>query len=170
MKSSSKTILRFGSTDDLDAVNTLVEAAIMTWDLPERVKRLSVPSYRYNNHDLEHLKLVIVESATGDIMGIATWEPADAADTPQNQKGLLLHGLYVHPEHHYQGIGSRLLEVALDAGRQVGYDGLLVKANKDAKGFFAARGLRRLTVERPGDYPYRFWFEFKAGGAQVLAA
>jgi GNAT superfamily N-acetyltransferase len=141
--------------------STRSSTAIMTWDLPDRVKRLSAPSYRYHAHDLEHLTLVIAEDS-GDMMGIATWEAAEPADVPSDHRGLLLHGIYVHPEHHRQGAGSRLLAVALQAGREDGYDGLRVKANKDAQGFFAAKGLQPLPVKRPGrDYPYRFWFDFK---------
>ncbi len=154
--------LRQGTADDLEAVNALIQAAIMTWDLPERVKRLSLPSYRYDAQDLEHLVLIIAESATGDMMGIATWEPAETEVTPESQEGLLLHGLYVHPEQHHKGIGGRLLDAVLQAGREDGYDGLLVRANKDAQGFFAAKGLQPLPVARPGrDYPYRFWFDLK---------
>lgn len=154
--------LRQGNADDLDAVNTLIQAAIMTWDLPDRVKRLSLPSYRHDAHDLEHLTLVIAESKAGEMLGIATWEPAETEDTPESQKGLLLHGIYVDPGHHHEGIGSRLLQAAIEAGSKDDYDGLLVKANKDAQGFFTAKGLQPLPVERPGrDYPYRFWFDLK---------
>ncbi len=154
--------LRQGTADDLDAVNTLIQAAIMTWDLPDRVKRLSTTSYCYNVHDLEHLTLVIAESATGDMMGVVTWEPAEIEDTPESQEGLLLHGIYVHPVQHHKGIGSRLLQAAIEAGRKDDYGGLLVRANKDAQGFFVAKGLQPLPVARPGrDYPYRFWFDLK---------
>ena len=31
---------------DLDALNRVIGAAVMTWALPERVKRLSLPVYR----------------------------------------------------------------------------------------------------------------------------
>ena len=44
--------LRPAAPDDLEEVNQVIEAAVMTWDLTERVKRLSLPSYRYNAHDL----------------------------------------------------------------------------------------------------------------------
>ena len=155
--------LRRGKTDDLDAVNAIIHAAIMTWDIPERVKRLSLPIYRYNAHDLEHLTLIIAESNAGEMVGIATWEDADAADVPGGQRGLLLHGIYVHPEQRQRGIGSRLLEAALQAGREKDFDGLLVKANPDAQGFFLGRGLMPLAMEHPGrEYPYRYWFDLRA--------
>ncbi len=164
----SQITLHQGTADDLDRVNSVVEAALMTWNLPERVKRLSAPSYRYNIHDLEHLTLLVAETEAGDPLGVAAWEAAERSDTPAQRRGLLLHGIYVDPRHHRQGIGGRLLGAALDAARQGGYDGLLVKANKDAQGFFAAMGLQPLPIERPGrDYPYRFWFDFTAATGPV---
>ena len=170
MSLSDITRLRTGTADDLDAVNAIIESAVMTWNLPERVKRLSMPSYRYDVHDLEHLDVIVAESAAGNLIGVATWEPAESGDTPEQQQGLLLHGLYVDPEFHHRGIGNRLLEAALEAGRQGGFDGLLVKASKDAQRFFAAKGLQRLSVQKTGDYPHRYWFDFTQNGEASLVA
>lgn len=149
--------LRPAGLADLDALNGVVERAFMTWKLPERVKRLSLPSYRYSAIDLDFQHLVVAETATG-IVGVAAWEAAEARDLPLGLRGLLLHGLYVDPTHSRQGIGSRLLDAALLAARTQGYDGLLVKAQADALGFFAARGMRLLPVYDPDrDYPHRYW-------------
>ena len=55
-----------------------------------------------------------------------------------------------------------MLDTAGQAAYQGGFDGLLVKANPDAQGFFAARGMQRLSTEDARrDYPYRFWEDFK---------
>ncbi len=148
---------------DLDSANAVVEAAIMTWDLPERVKRLSLASYRYDAHDLEHLTLTGAVDAGDAIVGVAAWEPASVADTPDGAKGLLLHGIYVIPTLHHAGIGSRLIGAAIRAARQGKFDGVLVKANPDAQGFFLANGLRQLaTDDARRDYPYRFWRDLRA--------
>lgn len=154
--------LRLATPADLDPVNAVVEAAVMSWSLPERVKRLSLPSYRYHAHDLDHLHLVVAETSAEGIVGVAAWEPADPGDAPVGTKALLLHGIYVLPELQRGGIGSRLLEAAVEAARHAGYDGLLVKANPDAQAFFAARGLDLLPVEDPArDYPYRYWLPIR---------
>ena len=156
--------LRFAQTGDLDDLNAVIEAAVMGWNLPERVKRLSLPSYRYQEHDLDHLRLLIAETGTDGIVGVAAWEPAAAGDAPTGAKAMLLHGLYVAPRRQLGGIGTRLLEAAATAARQAGCDGLLVKANPDAQGFFAHRGLDRLLVEDPTrDYPYRYWLPLSDG-------
>jgi len=150
--------LRRATAADLDAINTLIEAAIGTWDLPDRVKRLSLASYRYHSLDLEHLELSVAEDATGAIVGVAAWEKADPRDAPEGARALLLHGIYVAPDLHGGGIGSRLVEVASSAARAAGFDGLLVKAHPSACGFFEACGFQRLAVTDPSrDYPHRFW-------------
>jgi len=158
MKTTADISLRQADTSDLYRVNAVIGAAVMTWNLPERVKRLSLPSYHCHAHDLKHLTLTVAETDTGAIAGIATWEPPDPDDTPDQAKGLLLLGLFVDPAFQRQGIGSRLLEQALEAARHGGFDGLLVKANPEARSFFAARGLQPLPVSRPErDYPHRYW-------------
>lgn len=152
---------------DLEAVNAVIEAALMQWDLPERVKRLSLPSYRYQAHDLDHLELTLVESAHSGIVGIAAWEQADRRDTPAGRDGLLLHGLYVAPEQQRRGIGRQLLQAAEAAARSRGLEAVLVKAQPGAEAFFRACGLRRLPVRNPDrDYPHRFW-KHLAGSARA---
>lgn len=150
--------LRPATAADIDALNGVVERAFMTWNLPERVKRLSLPSYRYRALDLEFQHLVVAESGHAGIVGVAAWETAEARDLPASLTGLLLHGLYVDPAHGGRGIGSRLLDAALADAQRQGVDGVLVKAQADAIGFFAARGMRLLPVrDAERDYPHRYW-------------
>lgn len=150
--------IRAATTSDLPAINQVIEAAVMTWDLPERVKRLSLPSYRYHELDLKHLIMVVAETDAAGIVGVAAWEPAEAKDCPAGQSGMLLHGLYVDPSAQGSGIGSALFNDAEAAAHIARVDGLLVKAQVDAAGFFTARGMRRMT---PGDarrdYAHRYW-------------
>ena len=61
--------LRPATQVDLAAINAVIERAVMTWQLPERVKRLTLPSYRYSAHDLEHLHIVIAEDAERTVLG-----------------------------------------------------------------------------------------------------
>lgn len=130
----------------------------MTWELPERVKRLSLPSYRYNGIDFDHFEMVVAEDDQQAITGVAAWEPADAKDAPAGQTALLLHGIYVDPCYHHQGIGGLLFQAAEHAVRKHHCDGLLVKAQDDANGFFIAQGMNRLPVEDPlRNYANSFW-------------
>ena len=150
--------LRQAGPDDLPAINRVIEAAFMTWDLPERVKRLSLPSYRYDEMDLRHLQLMLAER-DGEVLGVAAWEPAEAADCPPGRRGLLLHGLYVDPERMRRGLGARLLQAARGAAAAQGYDGVLVKAQAASVGFFERQGAQSLSVEDAArHYARRFWF------------
>jgi len=151
--------------DDLARTNAIIEAAVMSWSLSDRVKRLSLPVYRYRAHDLEHLTLVGASDAAGRLLGVAAWEPPEPDDAPPGKSALLLHGIFVDPGFHRRGVGSRLLLSAVEAARARGVDGLLVKATREALGFFEARGLERLPVERPDrDYPFRYWLPLSAEG------
>ena len=126
---------------ELDAINRVIERAIMGWRLAERVKRLSLPLYRYDQHDFDALELHVA-----------------LADLPAGRTGLLLHGLYVDPEAQHQGIGSRLLNAAEETARRQGLDGVLIKAQRDAEPFFLAAGWQRLAVDETGrHYPHRLW-------------
>ena len=97
--------LRPASRSDLLAVNGVIESAIHTWELPARVKRLCVPLYRYSEHDLDFLDLVVAEAERIGIVGVAAWEQADAGDAPAGHSALLLHGIYVDPDQHRKGVG-----------------------------------------------------------------
>ncbi len=50
--------LRSATAVDLSAINVVIDAAVMTWQLLEGVKRLVVPSYRYRIEDLRFLTLI----------------------------------------------------------------------------------------------------------------
>jgi GNAT superfamily N-acetyltransferase len=157
-------VLRPAVLGDLDGINALIGRAVMTWALPERVKRLALPLYHYDPQDLEHLRILVAEEDAAALIGVAAWEPAEARDCPQGRRGLLLHGLYVDPDRQGLGLGSRLLAAAASAARDQRYDGLLVKAQADAVGFFQARGLEPLPCEDPDrDYANRFWMDLADG-------
>ncbi len=150
---------RPASADDLAAINRVIAAAVDSWRLSQRVKRLALPSYLYQPHDLAHLELRVIEDQEAEIIAVAAWEPADPRDLPPHAaSGLLLHGLYVLPERMRQGLGSVLLNAARLTARERHLDGLLIKAQADAAPFFRAAGMTELPVRDPKrDFPNRFW-------------
>lgn len=150
--------IRTAKAEDLSALNEVIEACVMNWNLPERVRRLTVDSFTYKHHDLEHLELVLAEALGGEIIGVAAWESLSKDQLPEDKNGLLLHGLFVAPEHQHRGIGSRLVQAVMNSVRAKGVDGLLVKAQADATGFFHTQGFVNLPVEdATRDYPNRMW-------------
>lgn len=158
MSSLKPVTLRHVELADLDAVNAVIRSCVMGWDLPKRVKRLTISSYEYHPHDLDHFDLLMASMPRGEIAAVAAWEPATATDLPGDQKGILLHGLYVAPEYQHQGIGTRLLNAAIESARAQKVDGLLVKAQVDAVGFFQSWGFSHLPVgDENRDYLHRYW-------------
>lgn len=151
---------------DLDALNRVIEVAVMTWALPERVKRLSLPVYRYTRQDLAHLGMVVADDQQGRVVGVAAWEEADPKDAPAGHSALLLHGIYVDPSRHRQGIGRQLFAAAEAAVSRYQCDGLLVKSQQDATEFFISLGMRRMDVDEPlRQYAHRLWKDLTESGA-----
>lgn len=149
--------LRTGTAADLDAANSVIDAAVMGWKLPERVKRLALPSYRYGGEDLKFLELVLAWEGER-VVGVAAFEAADARDVPPDRHAALLHGLYVLPAHQRRGIGRRLLQAVEAHACAHGFDSLLVKAQADADGFFKASHMHPVPIQDCArDYPHRFW-------------
>jgi hypothetical protein len=68
--------IRSADKVDLDAINRVIEAAVMSWQLSERVRRLALPVYRYSTVDLAYLDAVVAEDRHGQLAGVATWERA----------------------------------------------------------------------------------------------
>ena len=153
--------LRKAAHRDLVRINTLIAAAMDTWQLPERVKRLSLPLYQYDANDLKHLQVIVAETGETNLAGIAAIEAADASECPRGHNAALLQGIYVDPLCHHNGIGTRLLSCMQAMASSRGFDGLLVKANPEAKAFFEAQAFEKLPIEDLSrDYPYRYWKSF----------
>jgi predicted N-acetyltransferase YhbS len=147
--------IRTAQKADLDTINRVIDAAIMTWDLPERVKRLSLPSYHYNEVDLNHYEIYIA-LAGARIVGVVAWdrEPHRVAQ----QQGLLLHGIYVHPDNQRQGLGTQLFHEAEKSVTAQQLDGILVKAQKDAETFYLSRGMHKLAItDSEREFANRYW-------------
>ena len=155
---SASLSLRPAHRDDLAVLNKVIERAVQTWNLPERVKRLAMSTYLYTEYVLQHVHIELAEDRSAGVVGVAAWEAAATRDCPDGVRGLLLHGLYVDPEKQHRGTGGRLLQAAASAAREQGYAGLLVKAQADAGGFFSSQGLQLLAVKDAGrDYQNRYW-------------
>jgi N-acetylglutamate synthase-like GNAT family acetyltransferase len=151
--------IRTATRADLPRVNDLITRAIDTWRVSDRVKRISLPLYRIQADELAYFQVIVAEDERGEIVGVAAIEPPGAV-TGSKQEGfnMLLHGIYVDPAQHRNGVGSRLLSRVEAMVAEQGCHGLLVKARADAAGFFEARGFERLPVsDAARDYPHRYW-------------
>lgn len=141
---------------DLDTVNAVVTQAMLSWDLPARVRRLALPSLIYSSLDLEHMHIAIVDEIDGSGVGIAAWEEADQHDAPNGARAVLLHGLYVLPARQRQGTGTSLLERVEDWAVECDFDAIVLRAWRESELFFRARGFSSLNNEMAAQrYPVR---------------
>ena len=154
-------VLRPAQHSDLGQTNEIISAAMNTWQLSERVKRLSLPLYQYRLQDFDHMDIVVAETGEHELLGVATLETASVPDAVHGLYSVLLHGIYVAPRRIGHGIGSRLLESVRSIARAKNFEGLLVKANPESTWFFETHGFQKLPMEdQLRDYPYRYWKTF----------
>jgi GNAT superfamily N-acetyltransferase len=146
-----------GYTTDLDCINHVVAAAIMSWPMPERIKRLSVPVLSYDSEDFKHYRFAVYRDAD-QIQGVAAWNSEEPIATKLGA-GRLLHGLYIYPDFQGRGLGRTLMAAVLAEAVALGADGLVVKAERPSIGFFEQCGLQPLPAAGPTDYPYQFWYQ-----------
>ncbi len=150
--------LRQARAPDLQNVNNLIAAAIDTWSLADRVKRISLPLYRYHEDDLRDMQLVVAHSSDDEIFGVAALDHAYATDLFDGLQTSVLHGLYVAPNLHRNGVGSVLLEQIEDMTRSNDTEVLLVKARPEAISFFSSHGFESLPArDHRRDYPYQLY-------------
>ncbi len=151
--------IRPARQDDLEAINRVIRSAVTQWPLPERVKRLAMPSYLYAEQDLRYLRLVVATAGPGgDVMAVAALDIAPGVSPSDHPDAVLLHGLFVDPGHQRRGVGRLLIDWAMATAARQGRGGLLVKAQPQAAPFFEQIGMQRIAVEdERRDYAHRFW-------------
>ena len=149
--------ITLGTLVDLESINQVIDDAVMTWPLSERNKRLTVPILSYDQQDFRQFRFLLYKDG-GRLIGVAAWDAENMLVTT-NGRGHLLHGLYVAPSHQRRGYGQRLMEEAFMASEMLGADGLIVKAQRIALGFFQHCGLKVLPVQDSTDYPYLLWYQ-----------
>jgi ribosomal protein S18 acetylase RimI-like enzyme len=127
--------IRPAHRSDLDAINAVVEAAVMSWALAEQVRPSAIPDCSYQAIDLDLSMLLLAVGSQRHILGVVACGSADPVDTtPDHHNALRLDGPYIHPAHDQQGIGSQLLDEARALARRQGRDGLLIQPRVPASG------------------------------------
>jgi len=151
-------LVRTAGVDDLSTVNAIVDAAVDTWALPERVRRLSAPSLRYGRVDLTHMEILLAENETGQAVGAAALEHADEIDTPEARRALLLHGLYVRPARQRSGVGAHMVRQVMGIARARGVDGVSTRVWRESEAFFVALGFVPFgDAAAASRHPRRMW-------------
>ncbi|BDV31952.1 GNAT family N-acetyltransferase [Microbacterium terricola] len=76
------------------------------------------PSWeQFDSGKIHDPRLVAVDDA-GVVVG---WAAASPVSTRAAYRGVIEHSVYIHPDHHAQGIGGRLLAAFIAAADEAGY-------------------------------------------------
>lgn len=134
--------IRPATQTDLSSINSIIESAVMGWHIPERVKRLSLSSLNYSDDDFKYYQIMILE-----LDHIPAGVLAMDHDTYRQDNTSLIHGIYVTPDKQKKGIGTHLLAEAEKLAHQQQARHIMVKAQKDASGFFEACGMKKMAIE-----------------------
>ena len=146
------------TASDLHTVNRVIHESLVSWGLPERVRRLATPSLSYNETDLQHMSVILMTNAEGAGIAVAAWEEASKREVPVNARGVLVHGLYVIPQYQRRGLGTRLIELVAKRLAEHRMDGMTVRAWRDSLAFFLSRGFAPMDADSdPDTYPRRLW-------------
>ncbi len=149
---------RAATAADLDTVNRVVIEAVTSWGLPGRVHRLATSALTYDATDLAHMSIALLTDANGNGVGVAAWEEASRHQAPHNARAVLLHGLYVVPRCQRIGTGTRLAELVLQWAADRGFDGVVVRAWRDALQFFCSIGFEPIAgADQASQYPRQLW-------------
>ena len=132
---------------DLQAINNVIAAAVMSWPLADRVKRLSVNVLAYDETDFNHYDMHVAV-INNDIVGVIAWDPSH----PDN----LLHGIYITPSAQSHGLGQQLLLHVFNLARGLGKESVVIKAERISCSYFEHLGLEKVTSERLNNYPYLY--------------
>jgi predicted N-acetyltransferase YhbS len=156
LEKQGKITIRPAVEIDLDQINHLITASIAGWNLSERVKRLALSSYHYKPDDFKHFELWVAQN-DNNIAGIIALDK-QLTSNQKHQSALLVHGLYVLPECQRQHIGSQLIGLAHQRASDLGAEGILLKAIRDAENFFSAIGMKKQPViDSQRDYDRSYW-------------
>ena len=138
---------RQAQLQDLDAINLVVENAVMNWPLAERVKRLSLNVLTYDATDFQYFTGYVAVS-NDMILGFALWDA--------NSPAALLHGLYVKPKMQSKGIGTQLMDLVIGAAKEHGKSSILVRAERVSCHYFERQGLNKIKDTSDNPYPYLY--------------
>lgn len=122
--------IRPAQRSDLDAINHVVEGAVMAWARAARIKPNTLPDLRYRPVDLDIAMLLVVVGSHQHVLGVVACasgiNSTSDGDSPA-QTVLRLDGPYIDPSHDQSDIGNQLLDEAKVLARRQGRQGLVIE-------------------------------------------
>ncbi|MGR8919367.1 MAG: GNAT family N-acetyltransferase [Gammaproteobacteria bacterium] len=148
-------VIRGADPAELARVNEIVAAAVLDWPLHERVRRLAVPVLQYDAVEFADYH-VLVHEVGHELTGVAVLDASPPADIRRGH-ACTLHGIYVSPQEQRQGVGRGLVDAAATLARELGFDGMGVRAERVSTGFFDRCGFGHIAPGPDCVYPHFYW-------------
>lgn len=146
--------VREAAVCDLPLVNWVITSAVNSWNLSDRLKRLSLSLLHYDAVDLQDYE-ILVYFRDEYPLAVGAWEFGPSYAGPDGMPSALFHGLYVRADFQGLGIGQQMQGTVADRARAQGFGGLFVKSQRVSTGYFVQQGFSR--TQGTGVYPYQFW-------------
>jgi GNAT superfamily N-acetyltransferase len=151
------TIMQVESDADIESAREIL-AEYMAWTLSVEGDAHDAPTFQGHGEELASLPGVYVPPAgrlflardAGRVAGCVAIKPHDA-------RVCELKRLYVRPAFRKRGLGERLVQTAINEGRNVGYERMILDSHISMRGahaIYQALGFR--FVAGPADFPERF--------------
>jgi L-amino acid N-acyltransferase len=120
--------IRAAAESDLNAINDIYNHYVShsTCTYQEEPEAIESRRLWFRHHGDEHP--IIVAEVDGQIVG---WGSLSAYHPRSAYRRTVENSVYVHPEHHRRGIGSRLLQELIDRARTIGHRAIIAGIDAD---------------------------------------
>ena len=62
---------------DIQRINQVIAAAMNSWRISDRVKRISLPLYQYQVDDMDYFQILVAENQNGEVLGVTATEDGE---------------------------------------------------------------------------------------------
>ncbi|MEC8126158.1 MAG: GNAT family N-acetyltransferase [Pseudomonadota bacterium] len=139
----------------LQAINTVLTSSITTWNLVDRLRRLSSDTYHYRESNLIDDQVYGLRAQNKTPPAILALND-NALELPRDLSSLQIHCLCVHADYQRQGLRQHLIENALKLAQMRHLNAVLVKSHESTVSYFEKQGFRLTPViDEVCDFPYR---------------
>ena len=139
-----------GNTGTLESANSVIRSAVASWDLPERLKRLSAPVLQYSEIDLKDYEYALCIYRRR-VIATAFWRIIHWQDR------IDLHGLFTAKPWQGIGAGGQLQKYIVENSGHPSLNHIYVKAHRCATSYFESTGYKKINPDEHASlYPHQY--------------
>ncbi|KZE40301.1 GCN5 family acetyltransferase [Bhargavaea cecembensis] len=145
-------LIRQSLPRDFETITEVVEQAFRDAEMSDHSEHILVGRLRVSDAYVPELSIV-AENEAGDIVGHILLSKIRIVDGKNSEESLALAPVSVLPKLQNMGIGSRLIQTALDKARELGFRSVIVLGHP---GYYPRFGFRKASewgIRPPFDVP-----------------